>query len=504
MEVPPRPESVGGKNRLHFPGEEVHPRGRLFFHQYSEGMAEKAGTASRTETARAGRVARTTLNSRRLTAVVLKRVVKVLGLPTAAALDDLRQMIDGKLVEDGEDPMSVQVVQIETEEGVTIELRNPDGYFLTMRPEADTAVDDKAGAESGDRGDVRLRGGSETASPVLSEDDTDPRVTHLQLQIARMTEQNAALTDEVSELKKGITGEKARYRELWRINCEQLRERDDLIAERDGEIEVLKTRIARLESSTIIASASSFPGRDPPPDAHSPISSTRGIPLEVPSPTMVETPALRRGKAPPIDPFDGETGSVSFEDWLPTLQRAAVWNNWSDNDCLVQLAGHLRKKALQEWNLLTEDEKKTFVVATDALQNRLDPNSRVLAAQEFRHAVQRTGEPVSEYIRRLEQTYRRAYGRDKMSSETRDTLLFSQLQEGLQYELVKAPAVSGAQGYQQLCLAARNEERRLLELDRRRQYSKVQASVPLSPWTHRQSQPTTFEPQAGPPSDAGT
>ena len=90
-----------------------------------------------------------------------------------------------------------------------------------------------------------------------------------------------------------------------------------------------------------------------------------------------------------------------------------------------------------------------------------------------------------------------------MSSETRDTLLFSQLQEGLQYELVKAPAVSGAQGYQQLCLAARNEERRLLELDRRRQYSKVQASVPSSPWSHRQSQPTTFEPQAEPPSDAG-
>ena len=75
-------------------------------------MAEKAGTASRTETARAGRVARCTLNLRRLTAVVLKRVAKALGLPTAAALDDLRQMIDGKLVEDGEDLMSVEVVQL--------------------------------------------------------------------------------------------------------------------------------------------------------------------------------------------------------------------------------------------------------------------------------------------------------------------------------------------------------------------------------------------------------
>ena len=34
------------------------------------------------------------------------------------------------------------------------------------------------------------------------------------------------LSDEVSELKKGITGEILWYRELWRISCEQ--ERDDM------------------------------------------------------------------------------------------------------------------------------------------------------------------------------------------------------------------------------------------------------------------------------------
>ena len=114
--------------------------------------------------------------------------------------------------------------------------------------------------------------------------------------------------------------------------------------------------------------------------------------------------------------------------------------------------------------LLTAEETNSFTSATNALLNRLDPHSRVLAAQEFRHAVQREDEPVAEYIRRLEQTYRKAYGRDRMSSETCDTLLFGQLQEGLKYALVKAPAVSGAQDYQQLCLAARNEERRLVEL----------------------------------------
>ena len=43
--------------------------------------------------------------------------------------------------------------------------------------------------------------------------------------------------------------------------------------------------------------------------------------------------------------------------------------------------------------------------------------------------------------------------------------------------LVKAPAVSGAQDYQQLCLAARNEERRLFELERRRNYTRTVHSV---------------------------
>lgn len=83
-----------------------------------------------------------------------------------------------------------------------------------------------------------------------------------------------------------------------------------------------------------------------------------------------------------------------------------------------------------------------------------------------------------------------------MSTETRDTLLFGQLHAGLRYNLVKAPAVSGAQGYQQLCMAARNEEQRLLELIKRRSYNTCQTPTissggpgrsiglapPLLPW----------------------
>ncbi len=44
-----------------------------------------------------------------------------------------------------------------------------------------------------------------------------------------------------------------------------------------------------------------------------------------------------------------------------------------------------------------------------------------------------------------------------MSSETRDALLHGQLQDGLKYEIMKAPTVSGLQMYKELCLAAQNE-----------------------------------------------
>ena len=57
-----------------------------------------------------------------------------------------------------------------------------------------------------------------------------------------------------------------------------------------------------------------------------------------------------------------------------------------------------------------------------------------------------------------------------MSLETRKTFLHSQLQEGLRYDLMKSPAVSGSQTYKELCLAAKNEEKRQLELQRRQQY----------------------------------
>ena len=93
-------------------------------------------------------------------------------------------------------------------------------------------------------------------------------------------------------------------------------------------------------------------------------------------------------------------------------------------------------------------EKENLQKATDTLKKHLDPGSKMLAAQDFRHAAQRENELIADYIRRLEQTFRIAYGQDGISVETRDVLLFGQMQEGLKYELMESLAVSGATGYQ--------------------------------------------------------
>lgn len=55
----------------------------------------------------------------------------------------------------------------------------------------------------------------------------------------------------------------------------------------------------------------------------------------------------------------------------------------------MQFTGHLHGRALQEWNLLTEDERSTFDVAIKSLRSRIDVGCKAVAAQDFRHLQQR-------------------------------------------------------------------------------------------------------------------
>jgi len=179
---------------------------------------------------------------------------------------------------------------------------------------------------------------------------------------------------------------------------------------------------------------------------------------------MSTVPNTRREKAAPVEPFTGEGVDTLSEEWLPTFEWMAAWNNWSEPEKLLQLAGHL---ARQEWTLL---DKLSYDRVTAMLKSKLDPGRKALAVQDFHYLSQGRNEVNGDFIHRLEQTFRRAYGYDKICEETRNTLMHGQLQEGLKYSLMSAPAVSGAQTYPELCLAAKNEERHQLELAKRKQY----------------------------------
>ena len=134
-------------------------------------------------------------------------------------------------------------------------------------------------------------------------------------------------------------------------------------------------------------------------------------------------------------------------------------------------------------------ECSSYQSAVTVLRTHLDPGNKTLNALDFRHITQKETESVFDFIRWLERTFQIAFGHNPMSAETRDVLLYGKLQNGLHLDLVsKAPAISGAQSYQELCIAAKNEERWLAELSRRN-------SIPRSfqPYKSKPNQRLTFK-----------
>lgn len=77
---------------------------------------------------------------------------------------------------------------------------------------------------------------------------------------------------------------------------------------------------------------------------------------------------------------------------------------------------------------------------------------------------------MSSYITRMERAFQIAYGHEKLTTETRDAFLYSQLQAGLKLSLMESPVVYRSLSYKQLCVAAKQEEQPIAELRRCRQY----------------------------------
>ena len=437
------------------------------------------------------------LNSKRLNATRIRRIAESLDVLIGAAADEVRQMLGEKLRGMGHDPTNVQVV-IEGDDnlyvvdntGIILHIKSHDEGHVGRHEEGHMG-----GHVTEERSDESLRSAlrearaeRETLTNKCSE--TRQQLEEANSLIAQLREEAASLARANSDTQRSLKKERLKSKRFWKQKCNLMLAHEEVLEEKETTIAALQRQLEPVTGRELTGEVPYIiPSTLPLEDTTRPVLVPRlqSLPesetsaLMSPQHRITETAAtgnggqVRRGKAPPVDPFTGENDELMWEDWLPTLGRAATWNGWSKEEKLLQLAGYLKGKALQEWNLMSEHDRRSFSTAATKLKEKLDQGVKKIAAQDFRHATQKQKESVLDFIHRLEKMFRRAYGREALTTETRDALLYGQLQEGLKLEIMQAPAVSGSQSYAELCVAAKNEQYRQEELQKRHLYNNVDA-----------------------------
>ena len=133
------------------------------------------------------------LNSKRLTAAHLKRLATALDIPTTAAGDEVRQMVEGKLGEQGREPRNVQVV-LGAMPRDSFSLRDAEGTFLTVDAEEEARAED-------------------APEPSNSESEgSGGELDGLRAELLTVKAEN-------KELRQQVEQQKARVRELGRLTA---------------------------------------------------------------------------------------------------------------------------------------------------------------------------------------------------------------------------------------------------------------------------------------------
>ena len=140
------------------------------------------------------------------------------------------------------------------------------------------------------------------------------------------TQQYIAHIRELSgELERG----RERAKSMWRLNCEQLARYDAELVEKESKIAALKTQLKtekRRNREVIVLDARVAGGTEAVEHQTSRSQTTH----KNHSTALQRTE--RRGQAPPVDPFTGENQELRIDDWLPNLEHAATWYNWTDEE----------------------------------------------------------------------------------------------------------------------------------------------------------------------------
>ena len=122
-----------------------------------------------------------------------------------------------------------------------------------------------------------------------------------------------------------------------------------------------------------------------------------------------------------------------------------MWNVRSAKKKLMKLAGHLMGQALQKYNLPASTQIQSLESAVEEMHGNLEPSSKLkLSRPKILEMVCRKTWSWCPILSG-EWNVRLALHMAMIQCPVRlDTLLCCQLKEGLRYELMKAPVVSGA------------------------------------------------------------
>ena len=267
------------------------------------------------------------LNSKKLVINQLHRLATSLEISAEGSASTLRQVIKGKLIELGYEPRNTQVLVSNVDS--RLYLVNDSGIIANeVEHVSSDNVNVVPEARMTSREAAELRSDIETLHKQLHE-------AHLEIEGLRIElgNRNAALDDlrselavatrklatvdelqgEVESLKKLLKQQTAKAKQFWAQKCKQLLAHEAIIEEKDAEITALEA---------LKVSSASDVNADPRDNA-------------IKTSALSEASTVshgRRGKAPPVDAYTGSDPELRFDDWLPTLERAAKWNDWSDEE----------------------------------------------------------------------------------------------------------------------------------------------------------------------------
>ena len=184
------------------------------------------------------------LSSKRLKAVWIRRLAEALELPTNASVEETRQMIEGKLIQQQYQPQNVQVIIQGKDDAAAMFLVNENGVIIHIEPHilhahVTSSPDLARGAP------LALDGnqvGSDPSSALLSQlQQAKTRVESLETELAE-TAADLVMT------KASLAKEKEKTRRLWQKQCEQHLANEEEMDEKVAEIEKLKAELEKLRN----------------------------------------------------------------------------------------------------------------------------------------------------------------------------------------------------------------------------------------------------------------